>query len=116
MTDTTPSSIVIPDGFAPRVYLLDPDTEDLIFGDQLTEGMVVLLEDSLLRHDADDIQSQAPITRAKTLETARWCRVDAVRRNGHIVAFIGEYADGSKLRRSYANHYAWFVKKNSIPR
>ena len=113
--NSTPPATTIPDGFAPRVYPLDPDTEDLIFGDQLVEGMVVLFEDSLLRGDANHIDTESPITRARTLETTRWCRVSSVRRSGHIVVFIGEYADGSKLRRSYAQDYAWFVKKNSMP-
>jgi hypothetical protein len=85
-------------------YLMDPETEDLIFGDDLCENMIVLVESQLCRHEeiAPDIFAQ------------RWCQVTRLRRTAEHATFIGVYADGSKATRRYHLSHNWFVKKASM--
>ena len=39
--------------YVDRFYEMDPEFDDLIFGSDLREGMVVLLEDSMFRGDPE---------------------------------------------------------------
>lgn len=108
-------SCAIPVAFVPLNYLNDPDTEDLIFGDQLVEGMIVLVEGAFVRADPDRYQTDYPSVQHRIQETARWCRVVNIRRDQDIVTFIAEYGDGTKSKRSYNASIAWYVKKASMP-
>lgn len=105
----------IPAAFVPLNYLNDPETEDLIFGDKLVEDMVVLVEDHLCRADPDRYEATSPYTQQRIQKTSRWCRVADIRRSTEMVTFIGEYADGTKFKRSYNSSFAWYVKKASMP-
>ncbi len=105
----------IPSAFVPLYYMNDPETEDLIFGDMLKEGMVVLLEDTVLRPDPDYYQTSSAQAQVRIQETARWGRIVDLRRTNDIVTFICEYSDGSKRRRSYNISFTWYVKKASMP-
>ena len=110
----------IPEGFVPLDYLMDPATEDVIPGSKLRDGMVVLLDDTLLRFDPDSLEkSQSKRDLVSAYKTARWCRVTNLNTTpnnytGTIRHFIGVYADGSKFSRQYNAHYNWFVKLDSI--
>ncbi len=108
-------SCTVPVAFVPLNYLNDPETEDLIFGDQLVEGMVVLIEGTLSRANPDHYQTTNPYDQHRIQETARWCRVITLRRERDIITFIGEYGDGTKLKRSYNYCFTWYVKKASMP-
>lgn len=103
--------VVVPECFVPIAYLTDPDTEYLVWGDELQDGMVVVLDgQSIVRENPDNLDRDA-YTRSRVLESARWCRVTKLRRRGHCVSFIGVYGDGSQAARTYAADYAWIVKK-----
>ena len=104
----------IPVAFVPLNFTNDPETEDLIFGDELTEGMVVLLG-GMTRFNPDNYESASQYEKNRILETARWCRVVSIRREGSVTVFIGVYGDGTKHKRSHKNSFAWYVKKDSIP-
>jgi len=52
----------IPVAFVPLNFTNDPETEDLIFGDELTEGMVVLLG-GMTRFNPDNYVSSNCIPR-----------------------------------------------------
>jgi hypothetical protein len=106
-------TVTIPAGFAPMVYLTDPETEDVVWGDDLRDGMVVILSDSILMDDPDKFETTDVYTRRRLLEKARWCRITRLRRDGHLVSFIGVYEDGSQFSRTYASSWAWVVKKES---
>jgi len=86
-------------------YVLDPETEDLIWGDQLEEGMVVLIEDAVI------CRTDSHGGLKKRWETVKWCQVTSLRRQGDSIRFIGVYDDGAKAARRYHQDYAWFVKK-----
>ena len=102
----------IPEVSVPMKYMLDPATEDVLFGDDLRPGMIVVLEDGALRTDPDGPRENP--------QSSKWCQVDSIRfsenRNGKTVCFTGLYADGMKrMRGVYVTSHGWIVKKNSIP-
>lgn len=110
----------IPADLVYRGFQMNPSTDDLIFGDELKVGMVVLFEDELLRTDPS--REQGPNSdgywTAHILEQSRWCKVEKIRahsQNDEIVQFVALYADGTKRKRTYNKSYAWYVKKDSIP-
>lgn len=102
-------------------YTMDPETEDLIYGDKLENGMVVMIEASLVRGSVD---STSKYEQERALTANRWCEVTELRvrpRYGEegpdpLIKFIGLYADGTKRERTYSGGYCWFVKKDSLPK
>jgi hypothetical protein len=105
--------MTIPTTQVEGTYLIDPETEDLIWGDELQEGMVVLLEDAFL--------GRGRLGKDKAdLERVRWCLVtklrfeDAHGGSGRLSKFIGVYGDGSKASRVYNTSFAWYVKRDSM--
>lgn len=99
---------------------MDPETEDLIRGVDLKNGMFVIIERGYATRAPLD-GATTPYEIEKIQIDNRWCEVTNVsftrRRNDNpLVSFIGVYADGSKVTRTYdAIHYGWVVKKESIP-
>lgn len=109
-----------------KFYRMNPETDDMISNGQLLEnGMIVLLEDSMIRADPDSPLSKYEVHRAE--ETNRWCEVSeleirrrfehgetgyAIGEGSPLVTFVGIYSDGVKIKRSYDSSYAWLVKKN----
>jgi hypothetical protein len=110
--------------YVDRFYEMDPEFDDLIFGTELRDGMVVLIEDSLLRGDPERaFRGDTPLGEkyeiARCREANRWCtvtRLSLAPRAGYepLVRFIGEYADGTKAIRQYSSDYAWLVKRASL--
>lgn len=105
---------MVPDGHVPRDYIMDPGTEDLIRGERLGDGMVVLIGDHMMREDPDQ-ENLSPHQGVRLRENNRWCLVTDLRfTNRHdnsLVDFIGVYADGTKTGRRYSDSYLWLVKK-----
>jgi hypothetical protein len=111
MTTTT----VIPAATYTDVYVMDPETEDLLLGEELADGMVVLIESESCR--AGVIPGM--VEPATALVGGRWCRIEKLRTAPSfglpMVAFIGVYEDGSKFTRRYGTSHSWYVKLSSIP-
>lgn len=90
-------------------YLMNPAEDTLLFGDELREGMWVLLDDEHLRAGVE-----AP--EEVQIRAQRFCRVARLRIHGETLSFVGEWVDGyQKSRGPVALSYAWIVKKDSIP-
>lgn len=111
----------VPESFEHRIFQMNPQTDDLIRGAELKEGMVVLIEDTSVRADPakhleEDHECDIYLC-PRILAGALWCRVTRLerRRGDELVSFIGEYHDGTKRSRTYNISYCWFVKKGSIP-
>lgn len=107
--------------FEPMDYVMNPETDDLIRGDKLREGMIVLLESVSMRRDAENFADPKtrPYDRQRSLETSRWCTVTDMHTSsgdGRVMSFIGLYADGTKFERMYNESFCWFVKLDSIPK
>ena len=109
--------IEAPEGLVPLDYVMDPETEDLVYGDELREGDIVLIESGLIRLSIPKNWADVhEYDRLKTLENSRWCVITKLRRptgyedHNTILNFIGVYEDGTKMSRSFSGTYAWFRK------
>jgi hypothetical protein len=101
--------------FAPRYYEQDPEFEDVLYGTDLRDGMIVMLQDTFMRGDPARGTTD-PFERQKLMSVNRWCTVTALRVHpraglGPLVSFMGVYADGMKFPRTYDASYTWIVKR-----
>ena len=107
----------IPEEFVPRVFPMDPEKHELIYGSELENGMIVLIEDSLVKKDAKnrpaDGSTDTPVwtdyDESSFQQNNRWCVVTDIRRRNDIVQFIALYSDGTKASRRFNESYCWFV-------
>lgn len=102
-------------------YIMDPETEDLIYGRELKEGMVVLVESPALRGDSNLLEGHArPEDWWHMLRTCRWAEVTKLSivsgPNETTTFFIAVYSDGTKHTRQYVDNIGWYVKKDSMPK
>ena len=99
-------------------YAANAESEDIVFGDQLRDGMTVLIEDRMARQNVDNIRSE--YDRARADEMNRWCKVTRYQliKTGDwpTVKFVGVYPDGSMRVRVMAASYGWIVKRGGIAR
>lgn len=110
----------IPFAYAPYSFEMEPGRHDLLFGDELEEGMIVLVSDPNLRRDPlDKIRAEKPgyygptwdaVDEYNLIKTSCWCRVTKLQRMGRVISFIGLYADGTKKVRTYHQTIGWFVQ------
>lgn len=110
-----PKTLDIPDMFAAIDFLAFKDTHELLTGGDLRPGMVVLIADRTLREDPEATPGpDVSVHRvARLMETARFCKIVSIDRTDNIVRFVGEYADGSIIPRSYSTAYHWIVIKET---
>jgi hypothetical protein len=79
-------------------YLMNPATDTLLYGDELKDGMKVLLEWSVLRnHEEGRLDEFFTITR--------------LGHDGNLIRFIALYDDGYMKSGTYNRSYAWIVRK-----
>ena len=97
----------------PRFYEINPDTENVITGEELQNGMRVLTESYNQRAAIHPEMDEDQLERAR--RNNRWCEVTGLRIHGRNVVFIGVYDDGTKRRRTMDVTEAWIVKLDSIP-
>lgn len=99
--------------FVDKWYTNDPQTEDVIYGDDLKNGMIVLLNRRTIhREDPKNIRNENE--RERLLTQNRYCEVTGLRRRGDLVQFIGVYPGGTKVDRTYSNSYTWIVRKDTM--
>lgn len=99
-------------------YKHDPETETVLFGQDLRAGMVVVLKYYFFRDNPSrPLLNKKLTTMHRTQpEKARWCRILSVYEvTVDTVSFRAEYADGTVLDRFYTNTLEWYVKRRSIP-
>jgi hypothetical protein len=115
----------IPFQLESKGYIMDPRDTDLIRGRELEDGMIVLLEDSLMREEptcTEDADHKCGSRCYRAFKTSRWCKISKLEKNrnyggdSRLVSFVGEYADGSKSSHTYNVSYFWYVKLDSIPK
>lgn len=97
------------------VYVMNPDEDTIVFGHDLTEGMIVLEEHPTGRDaygDGEDAELRAQrffkVTRL-TFPTG------GLYMNGQGVRFVAEWVDGYQQVKSGWAGNAWLVKKTSVP-
>lgn len=99
--------------FAPIEYVAHSNTDTILYGDELENGMRVLIEDTLFRGDPANAGSVTN-SQERVNETAAWCTVTKFKFGG-VIRFVGLYDDGTMRVRQYARSIAWIVKLDSIP-
>lgn len=116
----------LPTDFVPLDFQMDPETDDLIRGSRLRNGMVVLVESltsredpsSHIAHEMNDELECESYRCTRVLESSRWCVVTELLRSDHgyggLTSFIALYADGTKRLRTYNESYAWFVRLDTM--
>lgn len=110
----------IPTEYTPEIWTMNPETEGLLRGSELTNGMVVHIEGrSSERNDpsAHELGSDHECDKYKCARLdidQRWCVVTDAKFQNHILSFVGVYADGVQASRSYSTSWFWYVKKANI--
>ena len=88
-------------------YRMNPGEDEILFGHELADGMLVLSESWTMRsphgYDEEDLRRK---------EVFR--KVTRLRRPGHLIVFIGEWPDGYQEVHTYASDYAWLVKRATL--
>jgi hypothetical protein len=102
-----------------KTHKMNPSTEDVLFGGQLRDGMIVLIHDSsFLGEGPESGEWSHPYEEERYLTNNRWCRVTnflpKLSHDPDIISFIGVYEDGTKQARSYHKSFAWYVKKGCL--
>jgi hypothetical protein len=93
---------------------MNPAEDTICFGDEITEGMLVIVEAEALR--------SASRGENEFLRANRFCKVTRLRRFPPFadyptqIQFVGEWIDGYQRVMRYATDYAWIVKRGSLLR
>jgi len=118
------AQVKIPSDYVPHTFAPILGTHLLVSGDQLANGMVVVLEDVTQRANPNDISPEnerrkegfvpSEYDRRRVEETARWALVTDVktkhnRPDSRIVKFTAIYSDGTMRDRTYNVDYKWAV-------
>jgi hypothetical protein len=93
-----------------EVYRMNPQTDRIVFSDELTEGMWVLAEWPPIRspHGSDE---------DSRIRAQRFRQVTRLRRSpaSKTLTFVGEWVDGYQEVHQYAESYGWLVRKDPEP-
>lgn len=100
--------------FVEKYYRMDPETEELIFGDQLEINMVVLRNAHEDRVELKHQNAWRDWERYKAFVENRWGLITDIRTEGTEIRFIAMYADGFKAGRSTVAGEVWIVRKETI--
>ena len=125
-TKGNPVEHPIPTEIVEKFRPFDVETEEMLYGEELENGMVVLIE---TRCRIDNVLSESeveltPMGKHDVLTLNRWCRISKIRkpdentpdRNRGAISFMGVYADDTQEIRHSGIHTGWVVKKYSIPK
>ena len=91
------------------LYVMNPAEDIVLYGDDLTEGMMVMAESELARKHPDE---------DRQLRANRFCKVTRLRRTPAVggapeqVLFIGEWVDGYQQAYGGAVTSTWIVKRD----
>lgn len=101
----------------PQNLPMDPETEDIVYGNELEDGMLVLAVPHG-RCSAEFTATHNPEVFYRVLSDNRWCKVSKIRKDDEerMVHFIGVYEDDQKVVRSSPPNAGWVVKRDSIPK
>lgn len=118
ITEQTMDLLTIPAQHVRQGYSANVNVETILWGDELVEGMVVLIADPTFRENEERINIasdyELSYIRPRYDEQNRWCRVSKIRARNDVMSFVGLYADGTQRTRTYNVVHAWAVKLESI--
>lgn len=94
---------------------------ELVTGDHLMEGMIVVVEDKMIRRNPNVLSPEYPdrargfvpseYDRASVEEQSRWALVTDLDKRGEIIKFTAIYSDGTMRSRSYNKSIKWAALK-----
>lgn len=97
------------ESYIPKYYVMDPNTEDVLMGDQIEEGMVVVIEDPEARTDVSrELTAYAEHNANKNNRFCTVTKISCV--DGINIRFIGVYSGGVKIARHTSSEVSWIVK------
>jgi hypothetical protein len=113
------AALKVPSDYVPLTFAPILGHHQLITGDLLVEGLIVVIEDSTVRGNPNDLSPENPerargfvpseYDRARLEENARWAIVTNPQRDGSIITFDAIYSDGTIRTRRYNKSYRWVV-------
>lgn len=92
-------------------YRMNPAEDDILFGDELREGMWVLTESARSRQPGG-ADGDSRIRAQRFRRVTRLRRESGACGNPGKTIFVGEWVDGYKEVHSYAVTYGWIVKRD----
>lgn len=111
--------IKIPSDYVPYTFAPILGVHDLIAGDHLMEGMIVVVEDNVFRRNPNVLSPEYPdrargfvpseYDRASVEEQSRWALVTDLDKSREIIKFTAIYSDGTMRSRSYNKSIKWAV-------
>lgn len=121
----TVAEIKIPSDYVPYTFAPILGMHRLITGDQLANGMIVVIADRAVRANPNVLSPEHPdrkkgfvpseYDRARVEESARWALVTDLRQDGALISFTAIYSDGTMRDRRYDKSYKWAaLEKNEV--
>ncbi len=110
----------IPTEYTPEIWTMNPETEGLLRGSEIENGMVVHIEgQSFTRNDpsahALGVDHECDKYKCARLDVdQRWCVVTDVQFKNGLLSFVGVYSDGVLASRTYNTSWFWYVKKENV--
>lgn len=114
---TPVSAVELDNGYVSKFFSPHIGQHSILTGNQITEGMVVLIVDPLVREDPAQLSDENlnDHRRNRIDETSRWALVHNPRISmGDILNFTAIYADGTMRQRHYNVSYRWAVASNVV--
>lgn len=87
------------------MYRANIETDTIMYGNQLENGMRVLIEE----------QKRRQVVTGDNYLSSRWCVVTNLVQTNFFTKFTGIYDDGTLGHREEPNDIPWIVRKDSIP-
>lgn len=113
--------IKVPSDYVPYTFAPILGVHELITGDHLMNGMIVVVEDTVFRRNPDVLSPEYPdrkngfmpssYDRASVEEQSRWALVTDLDKSGEIIKFTAIYSDGTMRSRSYDKSIKWAALK-----
>lgn len=100
------------EGFVPQKFMMDPTSDDLLYGSELANGMVVLPEDDGYR---SGFYIDGEPNEPEKAKNNRWHKISKLETDGKTLRYIGIYTDGQKISHSWGLYSCWYVKQDSVP-
>lgn len=113
--------IKVPSDYVPYTFAPILGVHELVTGDHLMEGMIVVVEDKMIRRNPNVLSPEYPdrargfvpseYDRASVEEQSRWALVTDLDKRGEIIKFTAIYSDGTMRSRSYNKSIKWAALK-----
>lgn len=97
-----------------KYYVMDPSVEKSLFGQDLIDGMIVLVEHPNYKFELEDV-SLKPVSLDYERNIAnRWCKISEITEGYEgMMHFLATYGDGTSFRRSSAKYQGWIAKADN---